>query len=150
LTIIFLVTIWFQMNVLTVCIIIVQVYSRSHQFAFYKRIEWALQLVILKGLLYSMGSAEVPLLNLVAYAGYLFAGLSLAVVARLIWAYSYYAVTPWMNLCMGVFLVRTMKRVLFTEVRSSERHSSRQHYFLLFMATALFLFMAIALRCVVK
>jgi protein transport protein YIF1 len=137
------------MNVLTVCIIIVQVYSRSHQFAFYKRIEWALQLVILKGLLYSMGSAEVPLLNLVAYAGYLFAGLSLAVVARLIWAYSYYAVTPWMNLCMGVFLVRTMKRVLFTEV-SSERHSSRQHYFLLFMATALFLFMAIALRCVVK
>jgi protein transport protein YIF1 len=97
-----------------------------------------LQLVILKGLLYSMGGGEVPLLDLVAYGGYLFAGLSLAVVARLIWAYSYYVVMPWMSLCMGVFLVRTMKRVLFTEMRSSERHSSRQHYFLLFMAIAQF------------
>ncbi|KAK3145283.1 hypothetical protein QOZ80_4AG0326700 [Eleusine coracana subsp. coracana] len=99
-------------------------------------IGWALQLVILKGLVYSMGGGEVPLLDLVAYGGYLFAGLSLAVVSRLIWAYSYYVVMPWMSLCMGVFLVRTMKRVLFTEMRSSERHSSRQHYFLLFMAVA--------------
>jgi hypothetical protein len=101
-------------------------------------IGWAFQLVILKGLLYSMGGGEVPLLDLVAYGGYLFAGLSLAVVARLIWAYSYYVMMPWMSLCMGVFLVRTMKRVLFTEMRSSERHSSRQHYFLLFMAIAQF------------
>jgi hypothetical protein len=65
-------------------------------------IGWALQLVLLKGLLDSMGSVEVPLLDLVAYGGYLFAGLSLAVVARLIWAYSYYVVMPWMSLCMGV------------------------------------------------
>jgi hypothetical protein len=101
-------------------------------------IGWAFQLVILKGLLYSMGGGEVPLLDLVAYGGYLFAGLSLAVVARLIWAYSYYVMMPWMSLCMGVFLVRTMKRVLFTEMRSSERHTSRQHYFLLFMAIAQF------------
>ncbi|PWZ30805.1 hypothetical protein Zm00014a_000594 [Zea mays] len=101
-------------------------------------IGWGFQLMVLKGLLYSMGGGEVPLLDLVAYGGYLFAGLSLAVVARLMWAYSYYVMMPWMSLCMGVFLVRTMKRVLFTEMRSSERHSSRQHYFLLFMAIAQF------------
>ncbi|EAY93006.1 hypothetical protein OsI_14805 [Oryza sativa Indica Group] len=101
-------------------------------------IGWALQIVILKGLLYSMGGGEVPLLDLVAYGGYLFAGLSLAVVSRLLWAYSYFVMMPWMSLCMGVFLVRTMKRVLFTEMRSSERHSTRQHYFLLFLAIAQF------------
>ncbi|KAL6653138.1 hypothetical protein ACP70R_012063 [Stipagrostis hirtigluma subsp. patula] len=101
-------------------------------------IGWALQLVMLKGLLYSMGGGEVPLLDLVAYGGYLFAGLSIAVVSRLVWPYSYYVMMPWMSLCMGVFLVRTMKRVLFAEMRSSERHSSRQHYFLLFMAIAQF------------
>lgn len=101
-------------------------------------IGWGLQIVFLKGLLYSMGGGEVPLLDLVAYSGYLFAGLSLAVAARLLWAYSYYAVMPWMSLCMGVFLVRTMKRVLFAETRGSERHSTRQHYFLLFMAIVQF------------
>ncbi|KAG8037240.1 hypothetical protein GUJ93_ZPchr0023g33378 [Zizania palustris] len=101
-------------------------------------IGWALQTVILKGLVYLMGGGEVPLLDLVAYGGYLFAGLSLAVVSRLLSAYSYYVMMPWMSLCMGVFLVRTMKRVLFTEMRSSERHSSRQHYFLLFLAIAQF------------
>ncbi|KAG8064110.1 hypothetical protein GUJ93_ZPchr0004g38328 [Zizania palustris] len=101
-------------------------------------IGWALQTVILKGLVYLMGGGEVPLLDLVAYGGYLFAGLSLAVVSRLLSAYSYYVMMPWMSLCMGVFLVRTMKRVLFTEMRSSERHSTRQHYFLLFLAIAQF------------
>lgn len=101
-------------------------------------IGWALQIVILKGLLYSMGGGEVPLLDLVAYGGYLFAGLSLAVISRLLWAYSYFVMMPWMSLCMGVFLVRTMKRVLFTEMRSSERHSTRQHYFLLFLAISQF------------
>uniref|UniRef100_A0A452XBJ6 YIF1b n=8 Tax=Triticinae TaxID=1648030 RepID=A0A452XBJ6_AEGTS len=101
-------------------------------------IGWGLQIVFLKGLLYSMGGGEVPLLDLVAYSGYLFAGLSLAIVARLLWAYSYYVMMPWMSLCMGIFLVRTMKRVIFTEMRGSERHSTRQHYFLLFMAIVQF------------
>ncbi|KAF7020009.1 hypothetical protein CFC21_033132 [Triticum aestivum] len=76
--------------------------------------------------------------GLIGWAGYLFAGLSLAIVARLLWSYSYYVMMPWMSMCMGIFLVRTMKRVIFTEMRGSERHSTRQHYFLLFMAIVQF------------
>ncbi|URE04337.1 YIF1 [Musa troglodytarum] len=62
---------------------------------------WFMQVLLLKGLLYSLGSGEAPLLDMVSY-------------------------------------VKTMKRVLFTEMRSYEKHSSRQHYLLLFMAIAQF------------
>ncbi|XP_073005187.1 uncharacterized protein [Typha latifolia] len=99
---------------------------------------WIMQVALLKGLLYSLGGGESPLLDITAYGGYAFTGLSLAIVARLLWSYSYYFLMPWMSLCMGVFLVKTMKRVLFAEMRSYEKHSSRQHYFLLFMAIAQF------------
>lgn len=37
---------------------------------------------------------------------------------------------------MGIFLVKTMKRVLFAEVRSYD--SSKHHYLLLFIALAQF------------
>ncbi|KAJ8506575.1 hypothetical protein OPV22_007461 [Ensete ventricosum] len=99
---------------------------------------WFMQVLLLKGLLYSLGSGEAPLLDIVSYGGYAFTGLSLTMLARLCWSYSYYFLMPWMSLCMGVFLVKTMKRVLFTEMRSYEKHSSRQHYLLLFMAIAQF------------
>ncbi|XP_072986302.1 uncharacterized protein [Typha latifolia] len=98
---------------------------------------WLLQVALLKGLLYSLGGAEAPLLDIVAYGGYVFTGLSMAIVSRIFWSYSYYFLMPWLSLCTGVFLVKTMKRVLFTEMRSHE-HSSRQHYLLLFMAIAQF------------
>ncbi|XP_073002017.1 uncharacterized protein [Typha latifolia] len=84
------------------------------------------------------GSGEAPLLDLVAYAGYGFAGISLAILARIIWSFSYYFLLPWMCVCMGVFLVKTMKRVLLGGTRSYEKHPSRNHYFLLFMAAVQF------------
>ncbi|PKA60989.1 hypothetical protein AXF42_Ash019978 [Apostasia shenzhenica] len=99
---------------------------------------WVLQVMLLKGLLYSLGSGEAPLLDIVAYGGYAFAGICVGVFAKILSSYSYYFMMPWMSLCMGVFLVKTMKRVLFTEMRSYEKHSSRQHYVLLFMAIAQF------------
>ncbi|CAA6653424.1 unnamed protein product [Spirodela intermedia] len=101
-------------------------------------IGWVLQFVLLKGLLYSMGSGEAPLLDMFSYGGYAFTGISLAVFGRILWRYSYYFLMPWMCLCMGVFLVKTMKRVLFTEMRTYEKHSSRHHYLLLLMAVAQF------------
>ncbi|KAK9150849.1 hypothetical protein Syun_009158 [Stephania yunnanensis] len=97
---------------------------------------WFLQVVLLKVLLYSLGSGEAPLLDIVAYAGYAFTGMCVAVLGRIVWSYSYYFLMPWTCLCMGVFLVKTMKRVLFAEVRSYD--SSRHHYLLLFMALAQF------------
>ncbi|MQL86577.1 hypothetical protein Taro_019105 [Colocasia esculenta] len=99
---------------------------------------WFLQFVLLKGLLYSMGSGEAPVLDIVSYGGYAFTGMSLAILGRIAWGYSYYFLMPWMCLCMGIFLVKTMKRVLFTEMRTYEKHSSRHHYLLLFMAVAQF------------
>lgn len=86
--------------------------------------------------LFSLGGGEAPLLDIVAYAGYSFIGLSLAVLGKLVWGYSYYFLIPWTSLCMGIFLVKTMKRVLFAEVRSYD--SSRHHYVLLFIAIAQF------------
>ncbi|XP_071917720.1 uncharacterized protein [Coffea arabica] len=97
---------------------------------------WFLQVALLKMSLFSLSGGEAPLLDIVAYAGYTFTGLSLAVVGKLIWSYSYYVLIPWISLCMGIFLVKTMKRVLFAEVRSYD--SSRHHYLLLFIAMAQF------------
>ncbi|MBA0612275.1 hypothetical protein Godav_012901 [Gossypium davidsonii] len=97
---------------------------------------WFLQVMLLKVTLLSLGSGEAPLLDIMAYAGYTFTGLCLAVLGRIVWRYSYYFLMPWTCLCMGVFLVKTMKRVLFAEVRSYD--SSKHHYLLLFIALVQF------------
>ncbi|CAI0374264.1 unnamed protein product [Linum tenue] len=95
-----------------------------------------MQVALLKMALLSLGSGEAPLLDIVAYGGYMFTGLCLAVLGKILLGYSYYFVLPWACVCMGVFLVKTMKRVLFAEVRSYD--SSRHHYLLLFIALAQF------------
>ncbi|KAL2920958.1 Protein YIF1B [Bienertia sinuspersici] len=97
---------------------------------------WFLQVSLLKLSLFSLSSGEVPLLDIVAYAGYAYTGLSLAVLGRIFWSYSYYFLMPWTCLSMGIFLVKTMKRVLFAEVRSYD--STTHHYLLLFIALAQF------------
>lgn len=97
---------------------------------------WFMQAALLKVTLLSLGSGEAPLLDIIAYAGYTFTGICLAVLGRIILGYSYYFLMPWTCLCMGVFLVKTMKRVLFAEVRSYD--SSRHHYLLLFIALVQF------------
>ncbi|KAG9150294.1 hypothetical protein Leryth_017604 [Lithospermum erythrorhizon] len=80
------------------------------------------------------GGGEAPFLDIVAYAGYTCALLSLAVLGKIISRYSYYFMLPWTCLCMRVFLVKTMKRVLFAEVRKYD--SSQHNYLLLFIALA--------------
>ncbi|KAK4720217.1 hypothetical protein R3W88_018555 [Solanum pinnatisectum] len=97
---------------------------------------WFLEVSLLKMTLFSLGSGEAPLLDIVSYAGYAFAGLSIALLGTIIWSHSYYFLMPWTSLCMGIFLVKTMKRVLFAEVRTYD--SSRHHYLLLFIALAQF------------
>lgn len=95
-----------------------------------------MQVALLKVTLLSLGSGEAPLLDIVAYGGYTFTGLALAVLGKIFITYAYYIVMPCTCLCMGIFLVKTMKRVLFTEVRTFD--SSRHHYLLLFIALAQF------------
>lgn len=95
-----------------------------------------MQVALLKVTLMSLGTGEAPLLDIVAYAGYTFTGLCLAVLGKIVLRYVYFVLMPWTCLCTGIFLVKTMKRVLFAEVRSYD--SSRHHYLLLFIALAQF------------
>ncbi|KAF9596878.1 hypothetical protein IFM89_013926 [Coptis chinensis] len=48
--------------------------------------------------LYSLGSWEAPLFDIVAYAGYAFTGMCVPVMGRIMWSYSYYFLMPFM--CM--------------------------------------------------
>nr|GMD44257.1 protein YIF1B-like [Ipomoea batatas] len=82
---------------------------------------WFLQVSLLKMTLFSLGSGEAPFLDIVAYAGYTFTGLSVAILGKILWNYSYYFLMPWAGLCMGIFLVKTMKRVLFAERQQARR-----------------------------
>ncbi|KAI4364304.1 hypothetical protein MLD38_020415 [Melastoma candidum] len=97
---------------------------------------WFMQVSLLKVTLLSLGSGEAPLMDIMAYAGYTFAGLSLVVLGKIAMKYAYFVLLPWTCLCTGIFLVKTMKRVLFAEVRTYD--SSRHHYLLLFIALAQF------------
>ncbi|KAJ6859992.1 hypothetical protein NC651_036350 [Populus alba x Populus x berolinensis] len=75
-------------------------------------------------ILLSLGSGEAPLSDIVAYAGYTFTGMCFAVLGKILSGYSYYILMPCACLCMGIFLVKTMKRVLFAEVRSFDSRRS--------------------------
>ncbi|KAG9447019.1 hypothetical protein H6P81_013147 [Aristolochia fimbriata] len=101
-------------------------------------LSWFVQFLLLKAILYSLRSGEAPLLDVVAYTGYPFTGVCVAILGGILWRYTYYFLLPWMCICTGIFLVKTMKRVLFAEVRSYAKHSKRHHYFMLFIAAAQF------------
>ncbi|CAM6100731.1 unnamed protein product [Calypogeia fissa] len=98
-------------------------------------IGWAAEVVLLRGSLYALGSGDAPFLDVVAYSGYAFVGICATILGRII---SSYWIVPWTiglwtGLCMAIFLVKTLKRILFAEVRSYDRDSSKHHYLLLFM-----------------
>ena len=95
-----------------------------------------MQAALLKMILLSLGGGEAPLLDMVAYAGYTFTGMCFAVFGKILPGYSYYILMPFTCLCMATFLVKTMKRVLFAEVRGN--NSSRHHYLLILIGLVQF------------
>ncbi|KAI3871867.1 hypothetical protein MKX03_012903 [Papaver bracteatum] len=102
---------------------------------------WILQVMLLKGILHSLGNDETPLLDIVSYSGYAFAGAVISVAGRIILlgnpSYYYYTVVGWECLCMAVFLVKIMKRVVFTEGACRYKlYSTKRHYLLLLVAVA--------------
>lgn len=97
---------------------------------------WGLHLLVLKVMLYALGlSAAVPTLELAAYAGYPFTAASTSLVSHLafgkLW---YHAALGYGSLCMAIFLVRSMKRVIFQEARHYSTESSTHNYLLLGLA----------------
>lgn len=101
-------------------------------------IGWGVETVLLKVSLFTLGSAEAPTLDVVAYGGYAFIGISVTVVTRFLSTYAYYIAWVYTSLCMAIFLVRTMKRLLFTETRRYDRDSTMANYLLLLMGVAQF------------
>ncbi|EXB61170.1 hypothetical protein L484_007436 [Morus notabilis] len=80
---------------------------------------WLLQVMLLKVSLFSLGGGEAPLLDTIAYAGYTFTGMCLAVLGRITLNHTCYLIIVWTCLCAGIFLVKTLKPTLYThELRS--------------------------------
>lgn len=76
----------------------------------------------------------MPVLDVVAYGGYTFIAACVIVLARIFWDCIFLVITLWESFCMGVLLVKTMKRILMTEVRIVETDSTKRNYLLLFIA----------------
>ncbi|CAK7338188.1 unnamed protein product [Dovyalis caffra] len=95
---------------------------------------WLFQVLLLEATLHTLGDGDVPLLDVVAYGGYTFAAVAVVLLSSIVSTYFFYAVTLWECFCLGMFLVKIMKRILIAEVRSSEKHSSKRHYLLLLVA----------------
>ncbi|KAL6331449.1 hypothetical protein AAG906_011389 [Vitis piasezkii] len=95
---------------------------------------WFLEVLLLEATLHSLGGGDVPILDVVAYGGYTFTPLSVVLLAKIVSSYCFYAVTLWGCFCTGVFLVKTIKRILIAEVTSYEKNSSKRNYLLLLVA----------------
>uniref|UniRef100_A0A6N2KMM2 Uncharacterized protein n=1 Tax=Salix viminalis TaxID=40686 RepID=A0A6N2KMM2_SALVM len=94
---------------------------------------WFSEVMLLKVSILSLGGGEAPLLDMVAYAGYTFTGMCVAVLGKITLGYTYYLIILWTCLCMGIFFIKTMNRTLLSEVR---RYDSSKHHYLL-LCTAL-------------
>ncbi|XWS72642.1 hypothetical protein CRYUN_Cryun02cG0057700 [Craigia yunnanensis] len=97
---------------------------------------WLFQVLLLEATLNTLGDGDVPLLDIVAYGGYTLAAVSIVLLSRIVWSHCFYVVTLWEYLCMGMLLVKIMKRILIAEVRRSEKHSSKRHFLILLVAVA--------------
>ncbi|CAI0394592.1 unnamed protein product, partial [Linum tenue] len=99
---------------------------------------WLSEILLLEATIHALGDGDLPLLDVVAYGGYAFVTVSIAMATRIVWGSSFFAVALWECFCTGVLLVKIMKRVLIAEMRSCDKHSSRRHYILLLVAIAQF------------
>jgi len=104
---------------------------------------WALEVCLLKTAMYILNSNQpsnigVPLFDLCAYGGYIFVHVTTQVFVGMFAGHmGYYVALAWGTLCMGVFLVKTFKRILYSQTRqASKQHSKRQSYMLLGIAMA--------------
>lgn len=82
-------------------------------------VAWAVHLLVARVILRAMSlPSSVPWVELAAYTGYTFVPVVASVVAgQLGGRWAYYGAWLYGSLCMAVFMVRTMKRVIFQEAR---------------------------------
>ncbi|KAI8463259.1 MAG: YIF1-domain-containing protein [Monoraphidium minutum] len=98
-------------------------------------VAWGVHWVVAWLVLRAMSVPGVPWSELLAYTGYPFAAVCLSVVAQQLGGrMAYYAVWGYGCTCMGVFMVRTMKRVIFQEARQYGHDMKMTNYLLLALA----------------
>merc|ERR1711977_538571 len=104
---------------------------------------WGVEVLLLKTAMYLLNSSQqsnvgVPFFDLCAYGGYIFVHVTTQVMVGMFAGHwGYYVALAWGTLCMGVFLVKTLKRILYSQTRQgSKQHSKRQSYMLLGIAMA--------------
>jgi len=104
---------------------------------------WLAEVVFVWAALRSLSTASMhvsaPLLDIGAYTGYMFVLVSLGVGAKLLvpgWAH--YAAVAWGALSSAVFMVKTVKRIIFSEARHHGFDSNRHNYLLLILAAIQF------------
>ena len=77
----------------------------------------------------------MPVLDLMAYTGYTFVIVSAECAVGLFSRAGYYALLLWGGFCTSMFLVKTMKRILYSEARSHYgADPQRRNYLLLALA----------------
>lgn len=101
---------------------------------------WIIHAIVLKLLLHFMGmSAAVPFLEVLAYAGYVFVHVCISTVFGAAFGLAtWYVFWGYGSLCMAIFTVRIIKRIIFHEARQYRVNTSSHNYLLL--AVALFQF----------
>ncbi|KAK9840708.1 hypothetical protein WJX84_009926 [Apatococcus fuscideae] len=94
---------------------------------------WILQLVIFKVLLFLLSiPGGIPTLEVACYSGYAFVPVCFSMVASMLAGrYVYWAVWAYGALCMAIFSVRTMKRILYQEAHQFGAEASLYNYLLL-------------------
>ncbi|KAL7134507.1 hypothetical protein ABFS83_11G030800 [Erythranthe nasuta] len=114
---------------------------------------WLMQVLLLEGTLHCLGGGGggeiilVPLLDVVSYAGYTFVGAAVVMAVRVFphpvrWGNLLFCgATLWESFCMGVLLVKIVKRMLVFEVPIFDKQmcsTNKRNYVLLFVAAAQF------------
>ena len=65
---------------------------------------------------YWFGLAQLGFMDIMSYCGYIFVGVSLSMLLGCIWKPLYAITLIYIGVAMGIFLVKTLKRVIFAEV----------------------------------
>mmetsp|Transcript_7310 Transcript_7310/g.18024 ORF Transcript_7310/g.18024 Transcript_7310/m.18024 type:complete len:314 (+) Transcript_7310:227-1168(+) len=103
---------------------------------------WLVEVLMLRTAVYLLSSPQaalgVPLFDLCCYGGYVFVHVTAQILIGFFAGHwGYYIALAWGTLCMGVFLVKTFKRILYSQTRqASKQNSKRQSYMLLAISLA--------------
>lgn len=111
--------------------------QRVGRFVWWGLTAWAGETLLLwAGLRSALGSqsSSAPFWDLVAYSGYTFTAVGLQCILGLFSRVGYYTLLLWGGLCTAVFMVKTMKRVVYTEARAYGGDAQRRNTLLLGLA----------------